>query len=337
MQLSFSARSSRTPSFFPSMRRRFATSACVAVLASVFAVGAAADAPETPSSDVALRGKLDVRNVLRDGDRVREPILMVGSRVYALEGAADVVEALVSWRRKFVDLDGVDVPDVGEANEARVTIGSLDDCAVQEPVALEGVVTASESDAKKRTTTYAIVRGDRRYVVADSSDIRKLKAFEGKNVVVKAQIADDGSVGAVESVDDVERKLLPGEREPRNQKEAIAGNWKGVLDVKKLPSNPGGSGKGKYPVAVTILDDGEGASGKVFGRYTVERIRLRKFRAKTRALEFDIEYSLPQGGTYSIMLDGAFTADWKTLEGSWSSSFLGSGDFQFEYGADRES
>lgn len=322
----------RTPRRSPSSPNPFPriVSACT-LLAGLFVASPFATANEAATSPVSLRGKLDVRNVTLDGERVREPILAVGKRVYVLDGDADVLETLVSWRRKWVDLSEIEVPEAGDADEARVTIASIEHCAKQEPVALEGVVTATVTDAKKRSVTYALVKGDRRYAVQGSSDIRKIKAYEGKNVVVKAHVADDGTNGAIEAVAEIARKLLPGEREPSNQKEAIAGSWKGVLDVQELPSVSGGAREGKYPAAVTVDDDGESASGKLFGQYSVERVRLRKFRAKTRALEFDIEYTLPNGGTYTVMLDGAFAADWKSIEGSWTSSFLGKGVFRLDY------
>ena len=50
----------------------------------------------------------------------------------------------------------------------------------------------------------------------------------------------------------------------------------------------------------------------------------------TKFVQIAPDYSFGQG-SYAVMLDGVFAADWKSIRGDWKSGFLGSGTFVVKF------
>ena len=303
------------------------------LLISPSAVRAAARGPEAePAPKTALvQGKLGSRT-LRDGaQKTTEYFVEVGKCRYTLVGDAEVVSVLAKHRRKWLSVSGAcEASALTEEKGERtltLTVASASDVQAQKPQTLSGIVRV---DGKGTQATCGLESDDGLIHVEASTDRRKLASFLGKNVECTAQLTSDGSTSFASALKDVKRKLLPGERDPKNEREAVAGSWKGTLDVKVLPSQAGSSRKGKYPLEVRVDEKLEKATGKVMGTYAVDSIRVRKFRLRTRAIELDVNYNLPGGGTYTLTCKGSFDESWRKMSGSWTSAYVGSGDFTLD-------
>lgn len=297
------------------------------------------NAGDAAAPSTAVHGKLESRTTTVDGVKQVEYFVAVGNRRYTLTGDADALAPLPKLRRKWITVSGesasneldaglTNTSDPAKTVQLSLSVASADDIAVQKPQAIIGVVKVAGSGRK---AIHSIVAADRTYGVANPKDTRKLAAFAGKNIACTGQLAADDHEWHASELDSVERKLLPGEREPANEREAIAGAWKGQLDVLELPSSSGNARKGLYPIELEVDEKVKAAKGKVFDLYAVDSIRIRKFRAKTRAIEFDLNYTLPGGGTYTLLMTGSFDDAWRKLSGTWKSSFLGSGTFDMAY------
>ena len=124
----------------------------------------------------------------------------------------------------------------------------------------------------------------------------------------------------------VERKLLPGERDPQSGEAAIGAAWMGTLTAVKVPKGIPGVKPGDFPIAFQSDASLETTEGRVMRSYDVVGLRSRKFNRKKRTATIEVAYSFGQG-SYAIMLEGTFGPDWKTFTGNWKSGFLGSGTF----------
>ena len=273
-----------------------------------------------------LRGRLESRRETRDGESVEVFFVVVGEVEYVLELEASTRAELASMRREWVDVRG-SVADDGDRKIARVA--SAADVAPQGDLDFEGfVVEPEEGD-----DAFSLRVGDRAWRVIDRRAGRKLKPFVGRNVVVRANAAFDGTRSLLDAVTKVVRKKLPGEREPRNEAQALQGAWKGVVDVTKLPEQITGAKIGKYPIEFQVGRKLAVESGRLLGTYDIVALAPRKLSMSRRDFRLELTYEIPGNRKYPVWLTGRFAADWKSAEGTFESDFLGTGTFDLEWSA----
>lgn len=305
----------------------FALSLVLAVPLGIVTPAPAADDPVAESHDeteeeeraavVTLRGKLDVKT---SKDAPPEVRLVVGDTSFLVEGAAEGASKL---RRKLVEATGrVEYRD----GAAVLVLDEPESIAEQEVSSVEGTVTADDE-----ARSGLVLLGDDASWIVPHKAKRKFADFVGKHVVARSRVESGPGHRALVSVESVERKLLPGEREPESGEAALTGAWSGTLTATRVPSGiPGIEAGAELPLVFTTDIEAATTSGRLFDSYDVVGIRLRKYKAKRRTVEFDVDYSFGEG-SYAVRFEGAFSEDWKTLTGEWRSGFLGEGTFDLRF------
>lgn len=239
-----------------------------------------------------------------------------------------------------IELVGFDAPSAKKLRRKVVTArGRLDtpgkvlvlddgkDLVLQERHEVTGTVTESE-DVK---SGLLLVAADGREYEVDRRDASKFKEWIGRHVAAQTQRVKVPGHAALVDVKAVERRLLPGEREPDSGESALAGAWTGSMLAEKVPSGvPGVKAGDSFALAFVTDAELEETSGRLFATYDVVGLRLRKWKERTRTVEAELSYTFGQGN-HAVRLEGTFSADWKTYTGSWSSSFLGSGTFELRF------
>lgn len=300
-------------------------------LAPLFGVATAAAeevvAPKT-TNPILVRGRLASEKVRVGDERVLEYFVSVGARRYVIDGSEDVQARLNRLRSRYVTFETV-IPDA-KAKRIEISLERADAVSLQEPTLLEGVVRMVKPE--KGPAIWRLESSGRIYIV-DKRDVRRFKNFIDLNVVAKGVLTTDDLFGGIEKVSSVERKLLPGERAPEDGMTAFAGRWSGNLTATRIPKGIPSAKLGDYPIAFSADPAERGAKGRLMSTYDVVGSRVRSFKLKKRSIEFDIEYSFGQG-SYAIRCEGSFSKDWKTIEGTWKSGFLGSGPFKLAFSAD---
>jgi len=277
-----------------------------------------AAAEERPKLDV-LNGKLSVRKT-DDGSKRLD--VEIGKTRYRVLGA-DTAKAS-KLARKHVRVLGL----IDKAQDAlTIELGEQGGIEAQERTPVQGTVRPAPGRKgalvlEGNDVTYAIAR-------ADSS---KFKSFAGKHVESLAFLVSGPGYAALASVKAVERKLLPGEREPKSGAEAIAGTWVGRVIAVNVPGGVPNVKKGdSFPMSYTTDAKFEKTTGRLMNQYDVVGTKLRKFHAKKRTADVEFAYSFGSG-SYAIRLIGAFSEDWKTFTGEWTSGFVGGGTFELRFG-----
>jgi len=122
----------------------------------------------------------------------------------------------------------------------------------------------------------------------------------------------------------------PSARKPATLAEALAGKWAGKMTVvdpgqKKLAK------PGDYELSLVLDGIWKATSGKALGFNIVEGAQ-KAFDPKTRGIEFILSYQVGGSMKFPLVFKGAFSEDWSTIKGTWSSSYVGSGTFEIAWG-----
>ena len=275
---------------------------------TLLALGAPAHADDagTTQAGLQLEGRLGTRTVTKDGEKRTLYQIPVGGTTYEIDTAGVEADALRKAKGKYVTLlveDGATF-------------------AVQQRAPLAGTVRAAKEGKK---TVYRLETPEGLWQIP-ARDVRKFKKFVDVHVEATCYRVSDGRFRAVDKVKSVERKLLPGERDPQSGAEAIGTKWMGTLTAVKVPKGIPGVKPGDFPIAFKSDATLESTEGRLMRSYDVVGLRARKFNRKKRTATIEVAYSFGQG-SYAIMLHGTFGEDWKTFTGDWKSGFLGSGTF----------
>jgi len=152
----------------------------------------------------------------------------------------------------------------------------------------------------------------------------------GKNVELVGLIASGPDQAAVTRITSIERKILPGERAPESGEEALAGAWTGNVILERVPGGSDSKPGDAFPLAFATDPELEHTTGRLLDTYDIVLARLRKFNAKKRTTKVELGYSFGSG-SYALTLEGAYSADWKTFSGKWTSGHVGAGTFELNF------
>lgn len=285
--------------------------------------GGSEDGAETPMD--VLSGKLVVS---KGDDGQLLAAVQVGKDRHLLEGVDG--ESVKKLARKYVTVRGRWAKAAGKDGPPAFAPEKE-----AQPVEQDGTGVAGTVGGDKGAPQ--LTRADGTTIDVPRSAASKLKAFDGKHVRVEGYVEQGTGGVTVAQVTDVRRELLPGEREPSSENDVLAGAWTGKLVAEKVPAGAPNTKPGDaLALAFATKGDAEKGTGKAIGRlfdtYDVVGYRVSKFKTKDRSAKVDVQYSFGSGD-YSITLRGAFSPDWKTFEGEWSSGFLGSGTFRLAFEA----
>lgn len=284
-------------------------------LAMSSASGGVEPVSRTPQT---VRGKTLMMKV----EGVPTPVIDVGRNTYRLLGDAEVLARLGKLKRKYLEVRGV-IGKTETKNTFTVSISAIKDIAQQKPAAVRGTVRSSDGDARKPSYVLA----------ADSAEIhvelksgRKFAAFVGLHVEALGFLSADTEVTILEKVTKVKRKLLPGERDPKDAPEALGGKWKGAFVATEIPKGVPLK-PGDYGVRFSADEKLSKVTGRLMKTYDIVGIKVRKWNQRSRTIEFDIDYDFGRGSS-SVRCSGSFGPDWKVVSGEWKSGSIGKGTFR---------
>ena len=310
--------------------------AVAALAASAIASPALAEEPapgDEPVQDVETRpvpaahyGRLSVRA----GDAADHPPeirLEIGERSLRVDGADAAVARRLANR--LVRVIGVAEPDGAPVS---IRLSGADALAAQERHAIRGTVRAraDEQGRPDKDVPFELVAEDAVYAIP-RRDAGRFAAFEGLHVEAESYEIRGAGHAELRDVRSVVRRLLPGERDPQNGGEALAGTWEGSVIVERVPGGvPGIEPGDRFGLSLTTDASHETTGGRLIDTYDITGVRVQKFVQKRRTTVLDVSYTFG-AGDYTVRLEGTYGPDWKSLSGTWASGFLGSGTFELRW------
>jgi len=250
------------------------------------------------------------------------PIVQVGENSYRLIGDAEALARIGKLNRKFLIVRGV-IGTTETEHAFTLSVRELKDVVPQEAGAFQGTVVIAEEDARKPEY---VLQADSGEIRVEQKSCSKFAPFVGLHVEAFGYLSSDGDLAILEKVSKVERRLLPGERDPADATAALCGEWKGAFVATEIPKGVPLE-PGDYGINFSAAEELSKVTGRLMRTYDIVGIKVRKWNPRSRSVEFDIDYDFGQGSS-SVRCIGAFEADWKTVSGEWKSGSIGKGTFR---------